>query len=799
MTSPPSRANGENLQKRSRLLRQAIFLVCIVSLSAGCTILARHELDGMYGKESVRERLVTDPSSSRALVSFRNQVKPILDRRCVVCHGCFDAPCQLKLSTIEGIDRGATKEEVYDGARLSSLFPTRLYVDADSTEEWRQKDFFPVLNERVQSPSANLNGGVMSRLLDLKLKHPLPDGKLWPSDLNFSSSAVPYCPTIEEMDSFERNYSLLGMPFGLPPLPNGELETLKLWLVQGARAEVAPPLPANFQPQIDAWESFFNGSSIKERLMSRYFFEHLFLADFVFENVDDHYSFRLVRSKTAPGLPIQVIPTRRPFDDPGTDRPYYRLQYQRETPLIKNLMRYPLSESKLERFKDLFVRPNYDVVHLPAYKTNGAPNPFEVFGDIPFASRYQFMLDNAQFIIMSFIKGPVCKGNLAVNVISDRFWILFFDPRFDPMGSNPEFFLKERDMFNLPSGDDLTASTLLQWIDISRNERRFLEAKRKFIDSQLDGLKKLTVDYLWKGDGGNQNAALTVMRHYDSSSVVRGLVGETPKTAWVLTYPLFERIHYLLVAGFDVFGHAGHQLTTRLYMDFLRMEAEQNFLAFMPNEVRSSQLLNWYRGMDPEGEPALFMLTDRALKDPGIEYRTGDPKQEFFDKVRDALGASIDSRFTLSSSDPQSIEVLSRVKGLPASWLAEVSFLKIQMNDGKVFYYSIILDRALQNVSALFAEDERHIPREDRLTVVPGLLGAYPNALFTVTENNLSDFVSAVSKLDGGKSYEKLVDRYGIRRANPAFWELSDPFQEAALSGSATDRGLLDFSRLENR
>ncbi|VAW98726.1 Fatty acid cis/trans isomerase, partial [hydrothermal vent metagenome] len=30
-------------------------------------------------------------------VTWENQVKPVLERRCVVCHGCYDAPCQLKL------------------------------------------------------------------------------------------------------------------------------------------------------------------------------------------------------------------------------------------------------------------------------------------------------------------------------------------------------------------------------------------------------------------------------------------------------------------------------------------------------------------------------------------------------------------------------------------------------------------------------------------------------------------------------------------------------------------------------
>ena len=63
-------------------------------------------------------------------VDYQREVKPILDKRCAVCHSCYNSPCQLKLSEFEGLDRGATKKAVYDGARLRTMDPTRLFVDA---------------------------------------------------------------------------------------------------------------------------------------------------------------------------------------------------------------------------------------------------------------------------------------------------------------------------------------------------------------------------------------------------------------------------------------------------------------------------------------------------------------------------------------------------------------------------------------------------------------------------------------------------------------------------------------------
>ena len=52
----------------------------------------------------------------------------------------------------------------------------------------------------------------------------------------------------------------------------------------------------------------------------------------------------------------------------------------------------------------------------------------------------------------------------------------------------------------------------------------------------------------------------------------KGVLGNLPKTMWVIDYPLLERIYYALVAGFDVYGTAGHQLAIRLYADALRVE-----------------------------------------------------------------------------------------------------------------------------------------------------------------------------------------------------------------------------------
>ena len=63
-------------------------------------------------------------------ISYVEDVQPILTHKCVACHTCYDAPCQLNLGSGDGILRGASKQLVYDGTRTQAKATTRLYLDA---------------------------------------------------------------------------------------------------------------------------------------------------------------------------------------------------------------------------------------------------------------------------------------------------------------------------------------------------------------------------------------------------------------------------------------------------------------------------------------------------------------------------------------------------------------------------------------------------------------------------------------------------------------------------------------------
>ena len=79
-------------------------LLLTVLLIGGCATMRGVQLDESYGEAHPRNRLTKDAASHG--VDYWRDVKPVLDSRCAVCHGCYDAPCQLKLTAFEGIDRG---------------------------------------------------------------------------------------------------------------------------------------------------------------------------------------------------------------------------------------------------------------------------------------------------------------------------------------------------------------------------------------------------------------------------------------------------------------------------------------------------------------------------------------------------------------------------------------------------------------------------------------------------------------------------------------------------------------------
>lgn len=736
-------------------------------------------------------------------ISYTRDIQPIFTEKCVACHACYDSACQLNLGSAEGAARGASKTPVYDGERSTATAPTRLFYDAFGKRAWQNKGFYSVLD--AQGSQAAL----MTRMLELGHNAPLaPNAKL-PDEIALGLNRENMCPLPGEFDAYAGAHPKEGMPLAVTGLTDQQYQTLQRWLASGAPIDEQGLAPSAKEAlQVQQWEALFNQPGARESLVARWLYEHLFLAHIYFENGEPGHFFQWVRSRTPSGQPIDLINTRRPNDDPGT-QVYYRLWPVQGVIVHKTHITYPFSAAKMARIKSLFYGNDWQVNALPGYGPGRRANPFETFEAIPAKARYQFMLDNAEYFVRTFIRGPVCRGQIATDVIRDNFWVLFQEPDHDLYVTDARYRGQATPLLAMPGQNDDVGSVLSLWLAY-RDKRNAYEALRR--DSYAE-LPAPSWSSLW---AGNDNALLSIFRHFDSASVTKGLIGDVPQTMWLFDYPLLERTYYQLAVNFDVFGNVSHQAQTRLYFDLIRNGAELNFLRLMPANTREDFVDDWYQN---SGKVKLW-LDYESIDDStptGLKLNGKDPKRDFANQLLTRYGdlnASPDpinrctgaycSRPGIDPALQDAEQVLSRLTSRPAAGLKvieqlpEATLLRIETRSGKRGVYSMLRNRAHSNVAFMLGEAYRYQPGLDTLTIYPGVLSSYPNFMFNIPAEQVPEFVAAMENAKDAKRFEKIVDRWGVRRSHPQFWQYFHDLSQYLRETTPVEEGVLDMNRYEN-
>ena len=734
-------------------------------------------------------------------LSYRRDVQPIFTAKCVACHTCYDSPCQLNLGSGEGVQRGAHKRPVYNGLRTEAEEPSRLFLDAEGEAAWRRKGFQSVLEGGGQA-------ALLARMLELGRSQPLAHNARLPEDLEIGIGRQNSCPLPGEFEAFARDNPRAGMPFAVTGLTDDEYATLKQWLAQGAPVDAAPLEPSSAEAaQIADWERLLNAQDKRSRLVARWLYEHLFLAHLHFEGGAPGHFFQLVRSRTPAGQPVEPIATRRPDDDPGGDF-HYRLRPIRDVIVHKTHITYPLGPQKLAQVRELFLAGDWQVAELPGYGAQRRANPFETFAAIPAQARYRFMLDNAEYFVRTFIRGPVCRGQIAMDVIRDHFWTLFQTPEQDRYLTDAQYRSEVTPLLALPGQLDDIAGLWGLWGTYMDRHKHYENLRR-----QAYAERPAEWADLWSG---NDNALLTVFRQHDSAAVRKGLVGAVPQTLWWLDFPLFERTYYQLVVNFDVFGNLSHQLQTRLYFDLIRNGAEQNFLRLLPAGTRQAILDGWYEN---SGQLKLWLAYTEI--DGQTPSALGLPQHE---PIR-SFAAHLLERHAAINARPDPLnrcrsahchrpgvarelqyaeQALSRLAGRPAASLLvvlelpEASLLRIEYGEGRREIYSLLRNRAHSNVAFIFGEQLRHQPALDSLTLYPGVLSSYPNFLFNVRAEEVPAFVAALEQARAGTGLAAVVERWGIRRSHPEFWRYFNDLSAWLRETEPLEAGVLDMNRYQN-
>ena len=747
-------------------------------------------------------------------VDYLKDVKPILDKRCVTCHSCYNSPCQAKLSSFEGVDRGASKLLVYDALRIKAAKPTRLFVDAKSSEEWRGKGFYALT--KSEDSNKTHNDSIMMHLLYDKKENPELIGEYSPETDEL------ICPrNKEELGEYLEDKPNHGMPYGFPAIKDSEYTTLSQWLLQGSHGptkeeQLALETPSkNALLEIKKWEAFFNIDDAKHRMSARYLYEHLYLAHIYFPSADGEF-YQLIRSYTPTGVKPQIIPTLRPFDNPKVDIFYYRFEKIHSTIVHKTHIIFKFDDAVLKRFRELFIAPKWvEKPHDIGFNVKTSANPFRAYEQIPVRSRYQFLLDNSHFIIMNFIRGPVCRGQMALNVIPDHIWIMFKDPEYDLFVRHPEFIKEQIDNLTLPI-ESTEQSLLKTFSDEYRGKYlNYMEAKLALSAKEFPN--GMSLDSIWRGEKSSDAPFLTIYRHFDSASVHKGAIGEESRTMWVMDYSTIEKIYYTLVAGYDVFGNISHQTNIRRYSDFLRAEGEVNFIEYMPKNVRGDIFRSWYIGdSDIEDHEEEFLFEKR---DSSIEYTTAYPKHEFVQKVVNthllkSAGIHFDDinykspnkplpkmpiKFETESDFKEAARAITLAGSGFITFMTDTGannmFLRINMPDGTYLSKNLVINRWHDNVNSLFNGEDVLDASKDTMDILDFSVGSYPNAFIIVGLADLADFMDLMKNMTGTDSEIKRLKKYFLSRSNPHFWEIFDWFNEEFKRKDPIKAGMYDLNR----
>lgn len=762
------------------------------------------------------------PSSTPAASTYYlEKVQPLFNQRCVVCHACNNAPCQLHLDSYAGVLRGVAYHDL-DYNQILADPPTRskdtLTNDIYSPlfiEGWRKKKFFPVVNDPENIAKVSDSEISVPKRSVLQLSVELGMKNQGAFDLNSILKKDANKPRFCAHDGgaygdYAYNFPMGGMPYGLPALEPEQFKIIQTWVDQGA----PPPKPEAWkalstpsplvQSQIQTWETLFH-QSIKSQIMARYIYEHVFSAHIHFKKTSSNEWYELVRSYTAAPDEIEEIVTRRPIDPPvdpeKSNKIYKGKVYYRFKRITKTIARsshiiWEIDGDTLEHYKKLFLDTPWlqENIKAAVNNTSSAPsfqnepvkdyqytseNPFIYFQQIPAKIRYQFLLENSQTIVNGMIRGPACHGHVATNAIRDHFWIFFIKPEADVTVLIPEIGANEWISLNTKGRS--------KWTDFSPS----LDYAKAMIKMKPHGF---AVEDLWNGDKQDPNALLTILRHETSASVHHGLIGGFPSTAWILNFSNLERIYYNLVAEYEPWGSLTHKMATWMSMSLHRSEAEERFISLLPENFRTPVRKNWTQGLGG-------LLNFHQYNSPVIGTQvkieeSTNPVSTLISKMQLKYEKSQITPVSEGSTENELFNrKLSQAQNLFAvRYFPDILYLRVNKE-----VYTIVNHRFFKFNNVLSAESFAYQPSKNKIYLLKGLIGDRPEYFVSLKMSELPTFVQDIESVTQFSEWLKFKNKYFIRRNNPKVWAMLDWFTEWQMTNQPIESGVIDMREYDRQ
>ena len=281
---------------------------------------------------------------------------------------------------------------------------------------------------------------------------------------------------------------------------------------------------------------------------------------------------------------------------------------------------------------------------------------------------------------------------------------------------------------------------------------------------------------------------------------------------------MLERTYYELVVNFNVFGTAAHQAETRLYFDLIRSGGENNFLHFMPPDVRTAMRNSWYQGSDAQLKVTnSYEIVNEDLP-VQIAYRTSDPKAEFVALVsahlKSAAGpADVLNRCTqppcyrrgASAAERQAEASLQTLASKPAS-LDNMRFVDFhagcqlpagQHRQARTRTWPIPWCATRRTPMSPLCWMKKHAASRTRIRSqsTAGCWAVTPISCSMSRLDSIEAFTAALHAVRTREQFMALVSRYGLSRTHPQIWANFHWFVDYMRRNSPVEAGVYDMNR----
>lgn len=708
------------------------------------------------------------PASFKKTLHFENdefisKVQPILEKRCVVCHSCYEAPCLMHFTSYEGIQRGLTKHERFE--IFSDSLPNRirdapLYIGENNSPRWDQPEWakrdFSAIFQTLPSGKIDLKNSLFA----LAIKQ----GRLNTPDFNYHENIDPEVHTCaqnsKELKSIYYKNPLRGMPYALLALEDSDYNILNEWMLRGAPGPTLETkniwdLPSNPET-ILLFEKFFNKDNPKAQLTARYIYEHSIFAHIHFKGTSEKEFYELIRASNSHGAPKEIV-TEKANDLIKT--PFvYRLRRVHDIIVRKNHVLWELDQNDLLEWKKLFHDTNWENEdnlqdYLSTLNNQDQKDPFKYFSPIPLNSRYIFMVNNAEMIMGEVIKSPSCSGKVATLAIKDHFWSFFLTPQMN------EKYLKNK-------------------------------------------INSIPVDE----KSVHQKMSLTFFRHHTNATVHKGLWGGTPQTFWLLDYKNYEDLYYNLVINYKPWANSAHQILTWKHMTANRQEAEKRFIDFLlSNDKGCKNCKNlawssWEKNFFPLNISNQLMLNN-SLK--FIQHQVSSIMEKSVNNELDKLNGrprkTPDQERTSIEKWEDEILNLTHKKYFPfLQFFPELVYVKLTDSFENEKVYSLIINKTYKTNNSIVAgtidQNLILVPEENQLIIIEGLIGNHPNLFINLKIDESSEFTESLKKIKTLQDWKTFRNQFAINRNSKDFWNVYDHFYSWQYKNSPLDSGAIDLN-----